>query len=107
MKRTMIKSVSDKRKAELEAEYEIRKQLCERAKGYWVRSGDYYRCLGGLCELCGKPPDWRGLHPHEEPHRSQGGKLSLKDSKMLCGKCHSERHGIKEVNDETYKEKGD
>jgi 5-methylcytosine-specific restriction endonuclease McrA len=97
MKRTRIRPIGEKRKAEMEAEYEIRRQLCERAGGYWVRSGHYYRCLGGLCELCHKPPDWRGLSPHENKHRSQGGKLSLENSKMLCGKCHSAEHGIKEV----------
>lgn len=99
MKRTRIPPISEKRKAEMEAEYEIRKQLCERAGGFWVRSGSHYRCLGGLCELCNFPPDWRGLSPHEKIHRAQGGHLSLDNSLMLCGHCHSQEHRIKEVND--------
>jgi len=98
MRRTKgIPKMSERRKEEMEAEYEIRKQLCERAGGYFVRSGDKFRCIGGTCELCGQPPDWRGLRPHEEPFKSHGGRVSLKDSKMLCGECHSKRHGIKEV----------
>ena len=97
LNRTKINPISDKRREEMKAEYEIREQLCGRAGGYWVRSGSYYRCIGGLCEGCSQPPDWRGLSPHEKKHRSQGGKLSLENSKMLCGKCHSKEHGIKEV----------
>ncbi len=42
--------------------------------------------------MCGQPPDFRGLHPHEDPLRSQGGKLSMKSS-MLCGKCHGGESG--------------
>lgn len=54
------------------------------------------RCKG-LCEECGKPPDWRGLAPHHIKFRSQGGKDTYNNLKMLCGKCHSKAHGIKEV----------
>ena len=99
MKRTSIRRLSKKRRQQLDEELEVRQQLCERAGGCWVHSGNSYSCSGGFCELCHKPPDWRGLHPHEEPFRSQGGKLSLKDSKMVCGKCHSELHNLREVKD--------
>lgn len=94
MKRTRIRPISEKRKAELKQEGLIRKQLCERAGGLFFWDGKQGVCLQGKCEECGKPPDWRGLHPHERVFRSQGGKVSLKNSLMLCGKCHSERHGI-------------
>lgn len=97
MKRTRIPPISEKKRAQIKGEIEIRRQLCERAGGYFVTDGTKSRCIGGRCELCGRPPDWRGLHPHEEPFKSHGGKLSLKDSKMVCGKCSNERHGIKEV----------
>ncbi len=68
----------------------IRKKLCERAGGTWIpsESGRGGQCKGGRCEKCGLVPDWRGLHPHEQPFRSHGGKLSMK-SKMLCGHCHA------------------
>lgn len=54
------------------------------------------RCRG-ICELCGKPPDWRGLHPHEKVFRSHGGKVSLENTVAACGRSHSKEHGIKEV----------
>lgn len=54
------------------------------------------RC-GGMCEYCGKHPDWRGLHPHEEVFRSHCGEVSLENSKAACDPCHSEKHGVKEV----------
>jgi 5-methylcytosine-specific restriction endonuclease McrA len=54
------------------------------------------RCQG-LCEYCGRTPDFRGLHPHEEIFRSHLGKLSYDNSKASCGKCHSTRHNIKEI----------
>lgn len=96
-RRKGIRKQSKKREAELNEEREIRRQLCERAGGHYIPNSGVGRCVGGLCEICHKPPDWRGLCPHEEPFRSHGGKVSLKDSKMACGKCHSKPHGIKEV----------
>ena len=90
LKRTPLKKkpykivkVSKKKSKELYNESKIKIQLMKRCNG--------------LCEYCGKPPDFRGLHPHEEIFRSQGGKLSLENSKMSCGKCHSLAHNIIEV----------
>jgi len=55
------------------------------------------RCKG-LCEACGKRPDWRGLVKHELVHRSQGGDpLDPDNCQMRCGSCHSAVHGVKEV----------
>lgn len=100
-RKTPLPRISAKKKQEMEQEIEIRIALAERCGGEWVftssLTGGYYK--GGICELCSKQPDWRGLHPHEYPFRSQGGKLSM-DSKMLCGECHSKEHGIKEAKDE-------
>ena len=54
------------------------------------------RCQG-VCEGCGRPPDFRGLAPHHKVFRSHGGKDTLENLEVLCGRCHSSRHGIKEV----------
>lgn len=52
---------------------------------------------GGLCQECGRSPDWRGLSKHEVVFRSHGGDpLDKKNVKLLCGECHSKAHGIKE-----------
>jgi hypothetical protein len=52
------------------------------------------RCHG-LCELCGKWPDWRGLSKHEKIFRSQGGDpLDPNNCLMICGICHDKEHGI-------------
>lgn len=103
MKRTPLKRrkrippISKKRQAQLPDEIEIRRKLCERAGGYFVTDGKRSRCINGRCEKCGRLPDWRGLHPHEKKFKSQLGKMSLENSIMVCGKCHSAYHGIKEV----------
>ena len=53
---------------------------------------------GGRCEICGEWPDWRGLSKHEKIKRSQGGDpLDPENCEMLCGRCHSAAHRIKEV----------
>lgn len=58
------------------------------------------RC-GGLCEICGNLPDWRGLAKHERIKRSQGGDPTERNNcLMVCGKCHARCHGIKEKSGE-------
>lgn len=111
MKRTLLKRrttlkakkplnrVSQKKLFEIKGELATRKALCERAGGTWVfepsLTGGY--CKGGLCEYCNSPPDFRRLRPHEEIFRGHAGKLSMENSKMACGACHSQRHGRREV----------
>ena len=52
------------------------------------------RC-SGLCEICGRWPDWRGLSKHEKKSRAQGGdSLDPDNCLMACGFCHSGEHGI-------------
>ncbi|MFA5036705.1 MAG: HNH endonuclease signature motif containing protein [Candidatus Izemoplasmatales bacterium] len=52
---------------------------------------------GGLCARCGEKPDWRGLVKHEKKFRSHGGSPTDKDNcELLCGKCHSMAHLIRE-----------
>jgi len=98
-----IKPISDKKTQQFIDEVPIRKQLAERCGGTWEpflwNKGQELMgvCIGGICEKCRKPPDFRGLSPHEKTFRSQGGKLSLSNSKMVCGKCHAKYHGRVEV----------
>jgi 5-methylcytosine-specific restriction endonuclease McrA len=86
-KRTVINPISKKKQKEIQGEILIRKQLWERAKG--------------CCELCGRPNSQvlGGLHPHEWKHRSQGGRMSLENSSLLCNTCqgiHGHNLKIKE-----------
>ena len=54
------------------------------------------RCQG-LCENCKQLPDWRGLSKHEKVFRSHGGNpLDPTNTEILCGRCHSQKHGIQE-----------
>ena len=97
LKRTKgINKESKKRKVEREDEIKIREQLCKRAGGRFFTDGVRFGCIGGVCERCNSAPDFRGLHPHEKVFKSHGGKLSLENSLMLCGKCHSKEHGVRE-----------
>lgn len=84
MKKTRIKPLSDKRKRELEEE-----KLC-----YIV----LFERTGNRCEECGGKGDFRGLRKHEIVLRSKGGDpTDPSNCLLLCGKCHSAKHGIKEV----------
>ncbi len=81
--KTKIKPTSKERYAQQMAERELKKQLIERCHG--------------LCECCHCPPDWRGLSKHEIIFRSHGGDpLDENNVLLLCGRCHSEKHHIKE-----------
>jgi len=97
LRRKAINKISKKKLAEMIAEKETRKELCERAGGQFFSAIDkkgipHYTCLNGRCEKCGERPDWRGLSVHEKKFRSHGGKLSLANSQMLCGDCHDKKH---------------
>ena len=94
MKRSRIPPLSPKREQQLKDEIPIRRALCERAKGVFITDGKVSRCIGGICEICKRPPDWLGLHPHEKVFRSRGGKLSLENSIMVCDSCGKREHGI-------------
>jgi len=52
---------------------------------------------GGLCEVCSGPGDFRGLAIHHKVMKSHGGKDELSNLILLCGRHHSEAHGIREV----------
>jgi len=42
-----------------------------------------------LCEVCNKPPDFRGLQGHHIKARSQGGKDIPENCLITCGRCHA------------------
>ena len=53
----------------------------------------------GVCSSCKQPPDWRGLAIHHKKLKGMGGSKLLdgrENLETLCGKCHAERHGIRE-----------
>ena len=59
----------------------------------WIRAE-------GRCEQCRSMGDWRGLHYHHIENKGLGGSklLDTVDNLILvCGRCHSLLHGIKEV----------
>lgn len=81
--KTELKRISNKMAAQKVKERALRLKLLERCQG--------------LCELCHRAPDWRGLSKHEIKFRSQGGNpLDEDNCLMLCGVCHSKEHHIKE-----------
>ncbi len=75
-----MKKVSDKRREQLDQEKILTAKLLGECKG--------------LCMLCGKPPDFRGLM---KEHHYGGKKREMGDFILVCGKCASSQHGIKEV----------
>ena len=85
------KTPSKKLRAQQKREADLRRQATERA--------------GGLCEKCGELPDWRGLSLSHTKPKGMGGttyQYSINEVQYLCGRCHSLRHGIKEVSNENY-----
>ncbi len=80
------KQPSKKLRAQQKREAELRRQATERA--------------GGLCEKCGEPWDFRGPELHHKKPKRIGGtthQYSIDEVELICGRCHSLRHGIKEV----------
>lgn len=77
-----MKQVSAKRAREITQEKHTREALLIECKGY--------------CMECGGLPDWRGLSLHHENFKSRGGKSEYSNVRLLCGKCHSQFHGIRE-----------
>lgn len=87
MRKTPLKRQSAKREKQLLLENELKKIL--------------FKKQFGLCADCGKVCDWRGWEKHEVIFRSRGGDATDENNcKLICAKCHSKEHGIREVNDE-------
>ena len=59
-----------------------------------------YKRAGRLCEQCGSAGDWRGLAIHHIKPKGIGGTKKVyadEELILLCGRCHSEIHGLHEV----------
>ena len=47
----------------------------------------------GVCEHCGKAPDFRGLQRVHIEYKSQGGKNTLGNVQLWCCPCHYGKDG--------------
>jgi 5-methylcytosine-specific restriction endonuclease McrA len=74
MKRTPLKKVSTKQRAELARRRKVRMDLEVIA--------------GGRCQHCGRLPDWRGLQMHHKIPLSQGGETSVENCELWTAPCH-------------------
>jgi 5-methylcytosine-specific restriction endonuclease McrA len=74
MKRTPLKKVSTKQRAELTKRRKVRAELEVIA--------------GGRCQHCGRLPDWRGLQMHHKIPLSQGGETSVENCELWAAPCH-------------------
>lgn len=85
VRRTQIRQVSKKKARQMRRERVLKKEMMEQS--------------GGVCNECHQPPDFRGLSKHEIVSRARGGDPTDRDNcQLLCGRCHSAKEGIKEVN---------
>ena len=64
----------------------------------WVRV-KYYNAVGGKCQLCHKPMEFRDMHVHRSKRGSKGGKYTIgplnhpkQNCMMVHKKCHQLLH---------------
>jgi len=74
MKRTPIRRVSDKQKAELALRRKLKAELIAE--------------FGDDCMHCGGRPDWRGIQLIHKIPLSRGGKTSRENCRIWCAPCH-------------------
>ena len=92
-----LRHYSERRVRELNSQVSVRILLCKRCGGTPIQQSRMVEvagkrmiglntviCLGGTCEICGKPARDEGVSPHEKTPRGRGGKVSLENSVM----CH-------------------
>lgn len=99
-----INPLSDKQIKKMRKALPIKKELCEEAKGIWfptfIYKGEELNgcCVNGICRLCGKR---RILQCHEKEFKSQGGKVSKKNSIPICDECHKSKGHREKVRTDT------
>jgi 5-methylcytosine-specific restriction endonuclease McrA len=80
MKRTPLRRVSKKQNRELARRSRLKKEL--------LRDGPKDGSGRNLCQHCGNPPDWRGLHLVHIISLAQGGKTTRENCELWCAPCH-------------------
>jgi len=78
LKKTPLKHMSKKMQKQRREEYKLSLKLAELS--------------GNRCEICGKPPDFRGIHKHEIIRRGQqGDELDPLNTLLICLRetCHN------------------
>lgn len=86
MKRIQINKMSKKMAQQKRHEDKLRQELLI--------------CCQGICMQCGKLPDWRGLSLSHTKPKGMGGtshEYTINEVQLLCGKCHAELHGLREL----------
>jgi 5-methylcytosine-specific restriction endonuclease McrA len=73
-----MRKISIKRAVVLREERRLSQELLEKCEG--------------LCQKCGKAPDWRGLGLHHKLFKSRGGKSTEENCELLCSPCHEAAH---------------
>jgi 5-methylcytosine-specific restriction endonuclease McrA len=73
-----IRKISKKKAAEKRIEAALRAKLLEEH--------------GGLCQECGKWPDFLGLSLHHRLFKSRGGKSTKENCQLICQACHEKHH---------------
>jgi len=73
-RRTPLRKVSVKQRAELTKRRKVRAELAKIANG--------------RCQHCGRLPGWRGLQMHHQRMLSQGGETSVDNCELWCAPCH-------------------
>lgn len=98
--RKPLKPISERRVRQLNSEVTARIALCKRCGGIPIQKSSNIHfdwgfmelntimCIGGTCEVCGKPAGDERMSPHEKHHRSLGGQVSLENSLMCHWACH-------------------
>lgn len=101
-----LRHYSERRVRQLNSEVTARILLCKRCGGEPIQQSRMVKvagnhtmelntiiCVGGTCEVCGKPAGEEHMCPHEKHHRSLGGKVSLDNSVMCHWACHRQEQG--------------
>lgn len=105
--KTPLRHYSERRVRQLNGEVTARILLCKRCGGTPIQNSRMVKvagnhlielttilCLGGTCEVCGKPAGDECMSPHEKTLKSRGGKVSLENSVMCHWQpCHKREQG--------------
>jgi len=78
MKRSRINPISKKKQIEKGIEAELRAKLLEEH--------------GGLCQKCGRAPNYFGLSLHHLKYKSRGGQSTEENCQLWCLPCHEGEH---------------